>query len=180
MVKMQWSLLVLIVMGQCSSVGGQLYEYHFIGKNMTWKAAKEYCRKHHTDLATVSNQADMQRLHNPAKFQAGAWIGLQREWRWSQPGVEFNESESKWYPGEPNNLGNHENCVWMRNDKWNDISCSYIYEFICYEEHNKTGQTFHIIKSMKRWQDAQSYCREHHTDLISGVKQLEDFKTQPE
>uniref|UniRef100_A0A8C9YQQ0 C-type lectin domain-containing protein n=1 Tax=Sander lucioperca TaxID=283035 RepID=A0A8C9YQQ0_SANLU len=125
-----------LLSGQCSSVGGQLYEYHFIGKNMTWKAAKEYCRKHHTDLATVSNQADMQRLHNPAKFQAGAWIGLQRDWRWSQPGVEFNESESKWYPGEPNNLGNHENCVGMRNDKWNDISCSYIYEFICYEGEN--------------------------------------------
>uniref|UniRef100_A0A8C9XE96 C-type lectin domain-containing protein n=1 Tax=Sander lucioperca TaxID=283035 RepID=A0A8C9XE96_SANLU len=76
--------------------------------NMTWKAAKEYCRKHHTDLATVSNQTDMHRLHNPAKFQAGAWIGLQREWRWSQPGVEFNES--KWSQGEPNNLNNQENC----------------------------------------------------------------------
>ncbi|XP_031148631.2 L-selectin-like isoform X2 [Sander lucioperca] len=134
MVKMQWSLLVLIVMGQCSSIGGQLCDYHFIGKNMTWKAAKEYCRKHHTDLATVSNQADMQRLHNHAKFQAGAWIGLQREWRWSQPGVEFNES--KWSQGEPNNVGNQENCVWMRNDKWNDISCSNSYTFICYEGEN--------------------------------------------
>uniref|UniRef100_A0A8C9X834 C-type lectin domain-containing protein n=1 Tax=Sander lucioperca TaxID=283035 RepID=A0A8C9X834_SANLU len=111
-----------LLSGQCSSIGGQLCDYHFIGKNMTWKAAKEYCRKHHTDLATVSNQTDMQRLHNHAKFQAGAWIGLQREWRWSQPGVEFNES--KWSQGEPNNVGNQENCVWMRNDKWNDISCS--------------------------------------------------------
>ncbi|XP_035863065.1 C-type lectin lectoxin-Enh5-like isoform X1 [Sander lucioperca] len=136
MVKMQWSLLVLIVMGQCSSIGGQLCDYHFIGENMTWKEAQDYCRKNHTDLATVSNQTDMQRLLDSTteQYQAGAWIGLQREWRWSQPGVEFNES--KWSQGEPNNVGNQENCVWMRNDKWNDISCSNSYTFICYEGEN--------------------------------------------
>uniref|UniRef100_A0A8C9YTA6 C-type lectin domain-containing protein n=1 Tax=Sander lucioperca TaxID=283035 RepID=A0A8C9YTA6_SANLU len=165
-----------LLSGQCSSIGGQLYDYHFIGENMTWKEAQDYCRNHHTDLATVSNQTDMHRLHNPAKFQAGAWIGLQRDWRWSQPGVEFNES--KWSQGEPNNLNNQENCVWMRNDIWNDESCSKPLKFICYDEHNASGETFYISNSVMTWPEAQSYCRRQYTDLISGVKQLEDFKRQ--
>uniref|UniRef100_A0A8C9XDP9 C-type lectin domain-containing protein n=1 Tax=Sander lucioperca TaxID=283035 RepID=A0A8C9XDP9_SANLU len=88
-----------LLSGQCSSIGGQLCDYHFIGENMTWKEAQDYCRKNHTDLATVSNQTDMQRLLDSTteQYQGGAWIGLQDNttntaWRWSQSGVEFNET----------------------------------------------------------------------------------------
>uniref|UniRef100_A0A8C9XC38 C-type lectin domain-containing protein n=1 Tax=Sander lucioperca TaxID=283035 RepID=A0A8C9XC38_SANLU len=132
-----------LLSGQCSSIGGQLCDYHFIGENMTWKEAKEYCRKNHTDLATVSNQTDMQRLLNSTteQYQGGAWIGLQDNttntvWRWSQPGVEFNETESEWSPRQPDNLGNQENCVRMQDDTWNDDSCTKRYKFICYDGEN--------------------------------------------
>ncbi|XP_039667172.1 macrophage mannose receptor 1-like [Perca fluviatilis] len=184
---MQWSLLVFIVMGQCSSIGGQLYDYHFIGEEKTWKEAQEYCRKNHTDLATVANQADMQRLLNStnARYPDGAWIGLQNNtpntvWRWSLSGVEFNKNESKWFPGQPNNFNNQENCVRMKmkDDKWHDDSCSETYKFICYDEGKKSDKTFYISDTGMNWTEAQRFCRENYTDLISGVKQLEDFKRQ--
>ncbi|XP_034737971.1 macrophage mannose receptor 1-like [Etheostoma cragini] len=172
---MQWSLVVFIVMGQWSSTGGQLCDYRFIGEKKTWKGAQEYCRTHYTDLATVSNQGDLKRLqqHN----QSGAWIGLQRDWRWSQSGVEFRDSN--WCKGEPDNYNNQQNCVRMIDDgTWDDDSCDKPYNFICYDEHNKTsGNRFYVIDYSMSWREAQNYCREHYTDLISGVQQLEDFQS---
>uniref|UniRef100_A0A8C9XBZ7 C-type lectin domain-containing protein n=1 Tax=Sander lucioperca TaxID=283035 RepID=A0A8C9XBZ7_SANLU len=133
-----------LLSGQCSSIGGQLYDYHFIRYEKTWKEAQDYCRKNHTDLATVANQTDMQRLQHQSKFQGGAWIGLQDNttaWRWSQSGLEFNESE--WSPGQPNNEGNQESCVWMKDDTWDDTSCTEKHKCICYD-----GETMWRIESV--------------------------------
>ncbi|XP_032366348.1 macrophage mannose receptor 1 [Etheostoma spectabile] len=142
----------------------------------TWKEAQKYCRKNHTDLATVSNQEDMKRLQH--HVPAGAWIGLQRDWRWSRPGVEFNDS--KWSPGQPDNYNsNKEDCVWMTKDGWHDDSCASVYKFICYDERKTSGNTFYVSTDEMTWREAQNYCRTNHTDLISGVQQLEDFKTNP-
>uniref|UniRef100_A0A8C9X9W9 C-type lectin domain-containing protein n=1 Tax=Sander lucioperca TaxID=283035 RepID=A0A8C9X9W9_SANLU len=127
---------------------------HILVNKKTWKEAQEYCRKNHTDLATVSNQTDMQRLleSTTEQYQGGAWIGLQDKttntvcrWRWSQSGVEFNVTESKWSQGQPDNLGNQENCVRMNDGTWQDDSCSTKYNFICYE-----GENMWCIESCKR------------------------------
>uniref|UniRef100_A0A3B5Q8P8 C-type lectin domain-containing protein n=1 Tax=Xiphophorus maculatus TaxID=8083 RepID=A0A3B5Q8P8_XIPMA len=148
-----------------------LYQFHYINKNKTWTEAQQYCREKHTDLATVTNMKDMKRLNNiSAGYQSEAWIGLiskpafTRTWFWSLPGVEFSESETNWNPGEPNDGGNQgsENCVIVnKNLSWIDNSCQTPNHFICYNDK-------------KTWQEAQSYCRENHTDLISGTKQLQD------
>ncbi|KAK9524924.1 hypothetical protein VZT92_017281 [Zoarces viviparus] len=187
---MQWSLFVLILMGQCSFCLCRLYEYHFVEEKKTWDEARTYCRDKYTDLAKVFDMTDMKRLNDSAGNQGEAWIGLHnqsnvnRTWLWSLPGVKFNDSETEWddgkpndgtnnagYNKEPNDLYYPENCVMMKNNhKWFDVPCTNKHPFICYDEPNQNK--FHLIDERKTWLEAQSYCREHHTDLISVPTQL--------
>ncbi|KAK9524926.1 hypothetical protein VZT92_017283 [Zoarces viviparus] len=169
---MQWSLFVLILMGQCSFCLCRLYEYRFVEEKKTWDEAQKYCRDKYTDLAKVFDMTDVKRLRDSAGNQGGAWIGLHnphnddRTWLWSLPGVEFNDSETEWAGGG----NNPENCVVMVNHKWIDHPCNHKHPFICYDEPNQNK--FHLIDEKKTWLEAQSYCREHYTDLVSVPTQL--------
>uniref|UniRef100_A0A3B3VN26 C-type lectin domain-containing protein n=1 Tax=Poecilia latipinna TaxID=48699 RepID=A0A3B3VN26_9TELE len=150
-----------------------LYQYHYINLEKTWN--EQYCREKHTDLVTVTNMKDMKRLISiSAGDWRGAWIGLYdqthgtRTWRWSQSEVKFNESETNWNTNEPNDAGGVQNCgiIW-KNLKWGDLSCNDARYFLCYDEN-------------KKWTEAQSYCREKHTEMISGTKQIEDEEVKKE
>ncbi|XP_014329574.2 macrophage mannose receptor 1-like [Xiphophorus maculatus] len=183
---MQWTLILLFLMAQCCFMDCQLYEFHYIKENKTWTEAQQYCREKHTDLATVTNMKDMERLINiSAGSKDQAWIGLYypthgtRTWHWSLPGVEFDEREANWNPGEPTDKhGNEisENCGFLFNNfKWADGSCHHTELFLCYDDTGR-NQKYHLIQDKKSWQKAQIYCRVNHTDLISGTKQLLDAR----
>ncbi|XP_070786297.1 C-type mannose receptor 2-like [Enoplosus armatus] len=183
---MQWSLFLLL-MGQCSFFTCRLYEYHVIEESKTWKDAQTHCREHHTDLATVYDVTDMTRLRDSTKNQDEAWIGLysnpggdNRRWHWSLPGVEFNDRETEWGAGEPYNGQPLENCVWLDNKKLTDDECTNERKFICYDETKKLNKSFHLIDNQMTWPEAQNYCRENHTDLVSGRKQLKDDELRNE
>ncbi|XP_043952847.1 macrophage mannose receptor 1-like [Gambusia affinis] len=184
---MQWTLLLLIWTGQCCPVVCHLYQFHYINEEKNWTEAQQYCRENHTDLVTVTNMTDMERLNKilPVDWR-GAWIGLYyqtngtRKWHWSLPGVEFNESETNWNTGEPNDATGCQNCgiIW-KNLKWGDLSCNDPRYFLCYDDSN-SSKKYHLIQEQKKWTEAQSFCREKHTDLISGTKQLEDEEVKNE
>ncbi|XP_030578974.1 macrophage mannose receptor 1-like [Archocentrus centrarchus] len=139
---MQWSLFLLLLMGQSFFLTCGLYEFHFINVNKTWEEAQAYCRENYTDLAKVFDLTDMRRLQNSTQYKGEAWIGLyskpgeNRTWHWSLPGVE--EYSEKQYSDKM-----------MKNNK-----------------------TFHLIYEDKNWTQAQSYCRVNHTDLVSGLHQI--------
>ncbi|KAF4071305.1 hypothetical protein AMELA_G00271700, partial [Ameiurus melas] len=59
----------------------------FIGINnplLTWPQAQNYCRTHHTDLASSLNSSDNSMLLQVRDIQGDSWIGLYRDtWKWS-------------------------------------------------------------------------------------------------
>uniref|UniRef100_H2M2Z5 C-type lectin domain-containing protein n=1 Tax=Oryzias latipes TaxID=8090 RepID=H2M2Z5_ORYLA len=163
---------------QSWSITGQLYEYKYLNTPETWEEAQQYCIQHHTDLATVTNMTDMKRLREAAKNNVpntGAWIGLQRpqttnrKWHWSLPGLEFNETN--WGFGESSTHDQY--CGAIRKDlTWVDHECGANKSFICY--NSDTSERFYFIKEVKTWFEAQRFCRDKHTDLVSGLQQLRD------
>ncbi|XP_023271133.1 C-type mannose receptor 2-like [Seriola lalandi dorsalis] len=171
-------------MGHCPFSTCHFYEYHFIKETKTWDEAQSYCREKYTDLATVYNMTDIKRLRN-LEAQTKAWIGLynnntgEREWHWSLPGVEYNETHTLWKEGEPDDHKPRENCVSMNTARQLiDFPCKQAKSFICYDE--SSSDKYHLINKDKKWTQAQSYCREYHTDLVSGERQLQDVELTEE
>uniref|UniRef100_A0A8C6UV25 C-type lectin domain-containing protein n=1 Tax=Neogobius melanostomus TaxID=47308 RepID=A0A8C6UV25_9GOBI len=160
------SFLGLCSLGMCQE---EDYSYHFVNINKTWDKAREYCRKHYTDLATVSDRADAQRICGVNAKCPGnkePWIGLHNEespdrtWRWTQPGLGLVSSQAtQWGSNQPNSV--EEKCVITRNKTWHDFPCNSPQWFICY--NSDPGFT---------WLEALQYCRQHHTDLIGGTQPM--------
>ncbi|KAL4007187.1 mannose receptor, C type [Sarotherodon galilaeus] len=147
---MQWSLFLLVLLGQCCFFTCRLYEYHFIAENKS-------CR-----------------LRNSTQNQGEAWIGLNnntggnRTWHWSLPGVEYIQNDSSWNQNGRTDNELPGNCV-RKRDKLVDVLCDSTMWFICYSDK----KTLYLIPTLMNWTEAQSYCRSNHTDLASGLDQVD-------
>uniref|UniRef100_A0A8C1J1S0 C-type lectin domain-containing protein n=1 Tax=Cyprinus carpio TaxID=7962 RepID=A0A8C1J1S0_CYPCA len=160
---MDRSLFVLLLLsGILWSSSALSRPYHYINVRMSWPEAQSYCRERFTDLATVDSMDEVNRLVNivDAGYSGSVWIGLkrgtQKRWGWSN-GENTTSQYYNWASGQPNGDGD---CVVIYYGVWHDMSCSYKQYFVCYENSG-----YILVQSAKNWTDAQSYCRQHYTDL---------------
>ncbi|KAK7884636.1 hypothetical protein WMY93_027759 [Mugilogobius chulae] len=125
--------------------------FHFINVNLKWTDAQQFCRKHYTDLATVSSTEQMNRLPRPASYSGDAWIGLHNiavtydHWGYSvdtPPGCTGIYSWGEWF----------------------HYHCNAEQFFVCYDD-SQGRKTFIPITLKLTWLDGRAYCRENHTDL---------------
>ncbi|TNN30225.1 Macrophage mannose receptor 1 [Liparis tanakae] len=139
-----------------------------------------HCRENHQELATIRDQEDLETLGTlKTTVHSRAWIGLSYDvdnWRWSLANTSFykpGEMEfRRWITGEPNNVLNKEHCATLRSDgRWGDIMCSDYTKSVCFDVGGP--DKFVLITTSMTWPEAQSYCREHHTDLAM-VRNMEE------
>ncbi len=117
-------------------------QYHFVNESKSWTEAQRYCRQNYTDLATIDNMEEMNRLINTVNgsYFGSAWIGQYDDvnsWRWSLEDNDFYPEGERdfrnWYH-EPDNSGGNQLCVYMDyNGKWYDMSCDNTLPFVCYD-----------------------------------------------
>uniref|UniRef100_A0A8C6S5U3 Transmembrane protein 104 n=1 Tax=Neogobius melanostomus TaxID=47308 RepID=A0A8C6S5U3_9GOBI len=190
--KMYWSLQMSLLISLCSLSMGRRRAHHCFTEKKTWKDAQTYCKTHYTDLATLHSKAHVKCICPNESGCRDAWIGLynkrnyvsdskcnsQREthWLWSQPGQVYRREDAKWKDDEE--PGGHADCVYAQKKdvklSLNVQSCNTKYVGICYDDEKK--QKYFEYESTKTWLQAQQYCREKHTDLLSGSDQLNDLK----
>uniref|UniRef100_A0A667XB49 C-type lectin domain-containing protein n=1 Tax=Myripristis murdjan TaxID=586833 RepID=A0A667XB49_9TELE len=102
--------------------------FHHIKTTMTWAEAQSYCRQHYTDLASVRNQTENQKIQDLIPTGGNAWIGLFRDsWKWSDGS---NSPFSNWNheQNQPDNMFEKEACVVARF-KESGRKCNFTFFF---------------------------------------------------
>ena len=111
---------------------------------MTWYEALQYCRSHYTDLASVPNATENDKIS--ALSTQHKWIGLHR-YPWSLWSDGSSATFLNWGPGEPNSsrgpIAPH--CVKMsvNSGHFFDEECGLLYNFAC-QGNLKQRSTFKI------------------------------------
>ncbi|XP_062372022.1 C-type mannose receptor 2-like [Sardina pilchardus] len=180
---MEWRLALLLFSGfvmECVSIP---HDFIFVNMSKNWTEAQRYCREHYTDLATTENMEDMQMMMNTTEgYEGEAWIGLHQtavsSWKWSLadegsygPG---DANFTHWQQGQPNGGDGEECAEWVCGDGWNDKDCTATLPFVCYDEARNGSERYVLINEKKSWREAQEYCRQQHTDLVSVRDEEED------
>ncbi|XP_051245138.1 macrophage mannose receptor 1-like isoform X2 [Dicentrarchus labrax] len=175
------TLIFVVLSGLCFLPACFPRIYILVEKAKTWTEAQNYCREKYTDLASVENEEEYKQLMAASqKYYSGhLWTGLygdRNSWRWSLEKKDSNsEGEAEfrmWKPGEPSNERGYENCAGMAaGGFWEDWLCTDTAQFVCY---HMTSSSFIYVNESKTWSEAQSYCREHYTDLASVRNQAEN------
>ncbi|XP_067298663.1 CD209 antigen-like protein A [Pseudorasbora parva] len=110
--------------------------YTISNEAMSWSESRQYCRDRGADLIIINTEEKQRFITSLAK--ENVWIGLtdienETVFKW----VDTSHLNQKfWFTGEPNSIGQEEDCVELfhgidRVNNWNDLPCFIKRKCIC-------------------------------------------------
>ncbi|MBN3291764.1 MRC1 protein, partial [Polypterus senegalus] len=144
--------------------------YFWINESITWSSAQNYCRVNYTDLVSIRNESENEKIMKEAQGSP-FWIGLFNDgWTWSDGGNSaFRNWDLNWHLNTED--WTSELCGMIRvNGGWNVYRCSYRSFFFCSNMLNISMSctiTYIFVSVALSWYDAQKYCRSNYTDLVT-------------
>ena len=98
---------------------------------MTFDKAMEYCQSEHTELASVRDAIENDKIIAVMQ-DASVWIGLHRN-QWSHWSDGSRATYFNWLKGQPNNGHGRQNCLAMNfiRADYNDLSCEGLFYVAC-------------------------------------------------
>ncbi|XP_052776852.1 brevican core protein-like isoform X2 [Mya arenaria] len=122
--------------------------YHLSTEKENWPGAESICRMFGGTLAEARTTAERDYITSVVKHHSRKyWIGLndlslEDEWRWIGSGKLA--VATLWYPGQPDNDKNNENCVYTdgsHDGKWIDEQCpDHFNYYICEKRLDEINQ----------------------------------------
>uniref|UniRef100_A0A673IG88 C-type lectin domain-containing protein n=1 Tax=Sinocyclocheilus rhinocerous TaxID=307959 RepID=A0A673IG88_9TELE len=108
--------------------------YVFIYQYKNWTEAQSYCREHHTDLISIRNETENQKIQYLLRnyyyyYYHNVWIGLYKTRSWSD---QSNTSFTYWSTWQPDTAGSCTVVSFRDSGKWMDENCNYAFPFFCH------------------------------------------------
>ncbi|KAK2893072.1 hypothetical protein Q8A67_013060 [Cirrhinus molitorella] len=132
------------------------FNYSLIPENKTWFEAQLYCRENHTDLVSIRNKRDNERVKEAVNGNNSIWIGLQYNYRvaWFDDGRFYKEKCFTFLSNHPT-----ESC------KNNQSTCAAL----CYKRF------IHVSECAMSWEDGLDYCKnDSKTDGLLRIESEDD------
>ncbi|XP_043938064.1 macrophage mannose receptor 1-like [Protopterus annectens] len=113
--------------------------YYMVKSNMTWTAARDYCRSQKAELISIRNDAENQKV-KAITGNDSVWIGLywnSGQWQWTDGAFSSYQS---WGACQPDMYYGEEFCTHISVNIdgfqfgfWNDYDCLNSLYFMCYQ-----------------------------------------------
>ncbi|XP_062847569.1 C-type lectin lectoxin-Phi1-like [Trichomycterus rosablanca] len=169
----QFLFFILFFTGIIPIISSVPRKYYFIKSGKTWSDARAYCQANDEDLAIINSAANMLRLQTDAQGtlnNLNILIGMYlnpSSFLWSYRNESLG-GFTNWMTGYPNYAGGKLSCVLLTQLGWYNVVCTLLRAFICYDDRRTGADRYIYYSTVKTWSEAQSFCRQDHTDLASA------------